>query len=296
MNEKKASELIQSLAKGDLKKEWILWKIEEEEDLITETRHELGSERKLNDIVNYQDYPFFSKQKKIALRNCGFINPNSIEEYIAKGGYSAVSKVVSEYKPEQVLDIVKKSGLRGRGGAGFPTGIKWELCSKEDSDLRYIICNADEGDPGAYMNRSVLEGDPHSVIEGMIIGGYAIGSSEGYIYVRAEYPLAIEKLSEAIKQAETHNLLGDNILGADFSLNIHIVKGAGAFVCGEETALIASIEGRPVDPRMRPPFPSKSGLWDKPTNINNVETWANVPVIISKGHEWYSTLGTMRCT
>ncbi|MHA1201249.1 MAG: NADH-ubiquinone oxidoreductase-F iron-sulfur binding region domain-containing protein [Candidatus Heimdallarchaeaceae archaeon] len=292
LTEKKTSELVQALAEGDLKKDWILWKIEDEENIITETKFSLGIDDDLEDIVHYDKYPFFSKQRKIVLRNCGFIDPNSIEEYIVKGGYSALTKVLNDYKPQEVIDIVKKSGLRGRGGAGFPTGVKWELCSKEESDIRYIICNADEGDPGAYMNRSVLEGDPHSVIEGMIIGAYAIGSSEGYIYVRAEYPLAIEKLKEAIIQAEEHGFLGENILDSGFSLRISIVKGAGAFVCGEETALIASIEGRPVDPRMRPPFPSKSGLWDKPTNINNVETWNNVPVIIARGHEWYSSLGT----
>ncbi len=292
LTEKKARELIKALAAGDIKQDWILWKIEDEESIINEEKYHLGKNENLKDVPLYKDYPFFAKQLKIALRNCGFIDPNSIDEYVARGGYSSFYKVINNLKSHEVIEEVKKSGLRGRGGAGFPTGLKWEMCSKEDSPIKYIICNADEGDPGAYMDRSILEGDPHSILEGMLIGAYAIGSNEGIIYVRAEYPIAIEKLRNAIKQAEGFGLLGKNILDTGFNFNIKIVKGAGAFVCGEETALIASLEGRPVDPRMRPPFPSHSGLWGKPTNINNVETWANIPPIIARGSDWYSSLGT----
>ncbi|MFH0777656.1 MAG: NADH-quinone oxidoreductase subunit NuoF, partial [Candidatus Eisenbacteria bacterium] len=228
----------------------------------------------------------------IVLRNCGIINPDSIDEYIARGGYFALHKALTELKPEQVIDEVKTSGLRGRGGAGFPTGLKWQFTRSAPGDTKYIICNADEGDPGAYMDRSVLEGDPHSVLEGMTIGAYAIGAREGYIYVRAEYPLAIEKLQRAMKQAEEHGLLGEGILGTDFSFRVRLSKGAGAFVCGEETALMASIEGKVGEPRPRPPFPAQSGLWGKPTNINNVETWANIPVIVARGGSWYAGIGT----
>ena len=243
-------------------------------------------------VPAFDDVPFFKQQKRIVLRNCGIINPDSIDEYVARGGYFTLHKVLKELSPQQVIDEVKASGLRGRGGAGFPTGVKWQLTRNSPGNVKYIICNADEGDPGAYMDRSVLEGDPHSVLEGMTIGAFAVGAHEGYIYVRAEYPLAIEKLQKAIKQAEEYGLLGDDILGSGFSFVVKLSKGAGAFVCGEETALMASIEGRVGEPRPRPPFPAQSGLWGKPTNINNVETWANVPVIIARGGNWYSQIGT----
>jgi len=243
-------------------------------------------------IPHYRDIPFYSKQHRIVLRNCGYINPEHIEEYISRDGYQAIAKALLEMTPEKTLEEVKKSGLRGRGGAGFPTGLKWEFARKAPGDKKYIICNADEGDPGAFMDRSVLEGDPHSLIEGMLLGAYAIGADEGYIYCRAEYPLAIKRLKNAIAQAEEFGLLGDRIMGTDFSFHLHIKEGAGAFVCGEETALMASIEGKRGMPTPRPPFPAQHGLWGKPTNINNVETWANVPQIILNGAEWYSSIGT----
>ena len=243
-------------------------------------------------VPHYNDIPFYGKQRRIALANCGYINPDNIEEYIARRGYEALGKVLEGMAPGQVIDEVKASGLRGRGGAGFPTGLKWSFCAGAKGDKKYVICNADEGDPGAFMDRSILEGDPHSILEGMMIGAYAIGADEGIIYCRAEYPLAIERLKTAIKQAEAYGLLGDQIMGTDFSFHIRIKEGAGAFVCGEETALMASIEGRRGMPRPRPPFPAVSGLWGKPTNINNVETWSNIPQIINNGAAWYGAMGT----
>ena len=243
-------------------------------------------------VPYYRDIPFYSKQHRVVLSNCGYIDPEKIEEYIARDGYMALGKALYEMTPEQVLEEVKKSGLRGRGGAGFPTGLKWEFARKATGDKKYIVCNADEGDPGAFMDRSTLEGDPHSVIEGMAIGAYAIGADEGYIYCRAEYPLAIKRLRIAMAQAEEMGLLGDNIMGTNFSFHLHLKEGAGAFVCGEETGLMASIEGRRGMPRPRPPFPAQQGLWGKPTNINNVETWANVPRIILNGADWFSSMGT----
>ncbi|SHJ96594.1 NAD(P)-dependent iron-only hydrogenase diaphorase component flavoprotein [Anaerobranca californiensis DSM 14826] len=243
-------------------------------------------------IPSYKEIDFYKKQQRIALRNCGYINPEDINEYIGKGGYEALGKVLTQMTPQEVIEEMKKSGLRGRGGGGFPTGLKWEFASKSQSDKKYVICNADEGDPGAFMDRSILEGDPHSLIEGMIIAGYAIGADEGYVYVRAEYPLAIKRLKTAIKQAEEYGLLGEDILGTGFNFTLHIKEGAGAFVCGEETALMASIEGKRGMPRPRPPFPAVKGLWDKPSNINNVETFANVPVIYEKGADWFASLGT----
>jgi NADH-quinone oxidoreductase subunit F len=243
-------------------------------------------------IPKMMDIGFFSRQTLIVLRNRGMIDPEVIDEYIARDGYKALAKALSEMTPEEIIDEVKKSGLRGRGGGGFPTGLKWELCRNQPSGTKYIICNADEGDPGAYMDRSVVEADPHSVLEGMLIGARAIGATEGYVYIRAEYPLAMERLKIAIRQAKEYGLIGENIFDTDFSFDIHIKQGAGAFVCGEETSLMASIEGRPPEPRQRPPFPAESGLWGKPTNINNVETWANIPPIINRGAEWFSSIGT----
>lgn len=240
----------------------------------------------------HPDETNFYKQQRLVLRNCGHIDPEKIEDYIARDGYMALARVLEQMTPEEVIEEIKASGLRGRGGAGFLTGLKWSFAAKAPGDKKYVICNADEGDPGAFMDRSIMEGDPHSVLEGMLIGAYAIGADEGYIYVRAEYPLAIKRLRSALTQAEEMGLIGRNILGTDFSFTLHIIEGAGAFVCGEETALIASIEGKRGMPRPRPPFPATSGLWGKPTNINNVETWANVPIIIRNGAEWYASIGT----
>jgi len=237
---------------------------------------------------------FLAKQRRIVLRNCGVIDPESIDDYLAAGGYKAIEKVLSSMSPQEVIDEVTKSGLRGRGGAGFPTGVKWNFARKSPGSQKYIICNADEGDPGAFMDRSVLESDPHSVLEGMLIAGYAIGASEGYIYVRAEYPLAIRRLEIALAQARERGFIGEAILGYSFNFNIRIRQGAGAFVCGEETALIMSIEGRRGMPRFRPPFPAQAGLWDKPTNINNVETFANVSWIILHGADVYNKYGTQK--
>ncbi len=237
---------------------------------------------------------FFKKQLRIALRNCGRINPENIDEYIAQDGYEALGRVITSMTPEQVIDIMLKSGLRGRGGAGFPTGRKWDFARKSVSDKKYVCCNADEGDPGAFMDRSVLEGDPHVVLEAMAIAGYAIGSDQGYIYVRAEYPIAVKRLEIAIAQAKEYGLLGKNILGTDFSFDIELRLGAGAFVCGEETALMTSIEGHRGEPRPRPPFPAVKGLFQQPTILNNVETYANVPRIILNGPEWFSSIGSER--
>ena len=243
-------------------------------------------------IVSQENIPFYKKQHRVALRNCGFIDPEYIQEYIANKGFLALAKVLSEMSPTQVIDEMKKSGLRGRGGGGFLTGLKWEFASKYQSEKKYVICNADEGDPGAFMDRSILEGDPYSVIEAMIIAGYAIGADEGNVYIRAEYPLAIERLSLAIAQARKLGLLGKNILGTKFSFDIFIKYGAGAFVCGEETALISSIEGNRGEPNVKPPFPAEAGLFKKPTIVNNVETLANIPVIILDGAEEFAKVGT----
>ena len=243
-------------------------------------------------VPNYDEIAFYKKQHRLVLRNCGHINPDSIEEYIGADGYEGLAKAILTMTPEQVVEEMKKTGLRGRGGGGFPTGMKWMFCSKSPGPKKYVICNADEGDPGAFMDRSLLEGDPHAILEGMAICAYAIGADEGYIYCRAEYPLAIKRLKKAIAQAEEAGLLGEKILGTDFSFTLHIKEGAGAFVCGEETALMASIEGRRGMPRPRPPFPAVKGLWEKPSNINNVETFANVPYIFRVGAEEYAKLGT----
>ena len=243
-------------------------------------------------IPTFADIPFFSRQTRIALRNAGLINPERIEEYVARDGYAALAKVLSGMRPEEVVAAIKASGLRGRGGAGFPTGLKWEFTARETGSPKYVVCNADEGDPGAFMDRSVLEGDPHSVLEAMAICGYAVGAGQGYVYVRAEYPLAVERLGLAIRQAREYGFLGEDILGSGFDFDVAIRVGAGAFVCGEETALLASIEGRRGEPRPRPPFPAQAGLWGKPTVLNNVETWANIPPIILRGPEWYAAIGT----
>lgn len=244
------------------------------------------------DIPHLKETPFFRKQKTIALKNRGLIDAEKIDEYIARDGYMGIAKALTEMTPDEVIEEVKKSGLRGRGGAGFPTGLKWTFAKKARGDMKYVLCNADEGDPGAFMDRSVLEGDPHTVLEGMIIGGYAIGAHKGYIYCRAEYPLAVKMLTRAVEQAKEYGLIGKDILGSGYSLDIEIYQGAGAFVCGEETALMASIEGRRGMPRPRPPFPANQGLWDKPSVLNNVETYACIPQIILEGGDWFASIGT----
>lgn len=253
----------------------------------------LYEEPTIKEKVNTQhEMEFYKKQERIALRNCGLINPELIEEYIANRGYEALGRCISEMTPEEVIEEVKLSGLRGRGGGGFPTGLKWEFTRRPKSEVKYVVCNADEGDPGAFMDRSILEGDPHSIIEAMAINGYAVGAQKGFVYIRAEYPLAISRLRTALNQARESGLLGNNIMGTDFSFDIEIKYGAGAFVCGEETALIHSIEGSRGEPTTKPPFPAESGLWEKPTSVNNVETFANVPSIILNGASWFNKIGS----
>ena len=257
--------------------------------------HVLGNNPVIEWLVNGQSESFFAKQKRIVLANCGIIDPRSIDEYISKSGYQAIQTVLKQYSQKDVIDTIMKSGLRGRGGGGFSTGLKWKFANEATGDIKYVICNADEGDPGAFMDRSVLEGDPHAVLEGMMIAAYAIGAEYGYIYVRAEYPLAIVRLKNALKQCEEKGFLGKHIFGSDFNLKIKIKEGAGAFVCGEETALMGSIEGKRGVPKLRPPFPAHKGLWGKPTNINNVETFASVPWIIRNGADVYSQLEKKFC-
>ena len=250
---------------------------------------ESGEKKK---TVAVEDIEFYQKQVRVVLRNCGVINPESIDEYIAREGYVALEKVLFQMKPEEVISELKVSGLRGRGGAGFPTWLKWDLTRKVSESVKYVVCNADEGDPGAYMDRSTIEGDPHSIIEAMTICGHTIGANQGYVYIRAEYPLAVERLTIAIKQAKDYGLLGKDILGSGFDFDIELRLGAGAFVCGEETALIKSLEGSRGMPVPKPPFPAQNGLWNKPTVINNVETFANIPVILTKGGSWLAKIGT----
>ena len=246
----------------------------------------------MDDVKSLQETDFYKKQHRVALRNCGVIDPENIEEYIAFDGYMALAKCLKEYTPEQVIQIVKDSGLRGRGGGGFPTGLKWSFTAANQADQKYVVCNADEGDPGAFMDRSVLEGDPHCIVEAMAICGYATGATEGYVYVRAEYPIAVKRLQIAIKQAREYGLLGKNIFESGFDFDLHVRLGAGAFVCGEETALMTSIEGNRGEPRPRPPYPAVKGLFAKPTTENNVETFANIPQIILKGADWFASMGT----
>mgnify|MGYP001185038020 FL=1 len=275
-------------------------KVEDVEEIVNEhlikgrpVKRLMAGDKEADDTTkSLENVDFFKRQVRIALRNCGIINPENIDEYIAYDGYKALAKALTEMTPDQVIEEVKKSGLRGRGGAGFPTGLKWELTKKSKSNKKYVVCNADEGDPGAFMDRSILEGDPHSIIEAMTIAGYAIGADQGYIYVRAEYPIAVKRLRIAIKQAQEYGLLGRNIFGTDFSFDLELRLGAGAFVCGEETALITSIEGHRGEPKPKPPFPAVSGLWGKPTLINNVETYANIPVILNRGADWFSKIGS----
>jgi len=295
VSDDKLKKIVEDLREHRVSTDFAVWRCDEDAFLIFDERWRLCDgvmPEVYKSVMLYNEVPFFRKQFKITLRNCGYINPDNIEEYIARGGYYTFYKVLSEMRPEDVIQQVKISGLRGRGGAGFATGVKWEICRGAQGDEKYIICNADEGDPGAYMDRSILEGDPHSVIEGMLIGAYAIGAVEGYIYVRTEYPLAIERFTKAIRDAEAYGFLGEDIFGKGFDFKINVSQGAGAFVCGEETSLIASIEGRSPEPRLRPPFPAESGVWEKPTNINNVETWANIPVILARGGDWFAGIGT----
>jgi NADP-reducing hydrogenase subunit HndC len=295
MTPEKAEGLVEALWKGEVYPENLLCRIDQEDILVEGQVRPYANPHPPTltvELPRYDELPFFGKQVKIALRNCGFIHPERIEEYIARGGYQALHQVLTGMTPEEVIAEVKSSGLRGRGGAGFPTGLKWEFARKNDSDEKYVICNADEGDPGAFMDRGILEGDPHAVIEGMAIGAYAIGAHEGYVYCRAEYPLAVHRLKIAIDQAEVLGLLGEKIFGTNFSFKLKIREGAGAFVCGEETSLIASIEGKVGEPRPRPPFPAQSGLWGKPTIINNVKTWSHIAPIVMRGAEWYAGFGT----
>lgn len=273
-----AAEIVDEHIIKGRKVERLLYKDPEKKEAVSDSKH-----------MN-----FYKKQYRIALRNCGFINPENIEEYIARDGYAALAKCLTEMTPEAVIDEIKRSGLRGRGGGGFPTGMKWEFAHKYQNEQKYVVCNADEGDPGAFMDRSIMEGDPNSVIEAMAICGYSIGANKGLVYIRAEYPLAIERLQIAIEQAEEYGLLGDYILGTNFSFHIEIRYGAGAFVCGEETALIHSMEGHRGEPTTKPPFPAESGYLNKPTNVNNVETLANIPAILNKGAEWFASIGTER--
>ena len=280
--------ILHDISIGNLTPELVYCKVEEWDHITANIKYGRG----YPEVPAWNDVPFFKGQKKIVLRNCGFINPDDIEEYIAVGGYQALYKVLIDGRPENVIEQIKAAKLRGRGGAGYLTGNKWEFLAKAKSDQKYIICNADEGDPGAYMNRNEIESDPHSLLEGMIIGAYVMGATEGIIYVRAEYPLAVHHLNRAIEQAREYGMLGENILGRGFKFDIEIVEGAGAFVCGEETALIASLEGQAGRPRPRPPFPAQKGLWGKPTNINNVETWYNIEPIVTKGPAWFTETGS----
>ncbi len=289
----KIEELVEAHQKAEYSEKHILGQMRDPRSVLEDDiENPLSGVFSTNGIPTLEEIPFYDKQLKIALRNCGYIDPESIEEYIGRGGYFSAFNALHEMEPEEIIEAIKISGLRGRGGGGFPTGIKWATCRKAHGEKKYVICNADEGDPGAYMDRSVLEGDPHSVLEGMIIGAYAIGSDEGFIYVRNEYPLAVVRLVEAIKQAETYGLLGDDILGSGFSFNIKISTGAGAFVCGESTALMRSLEGKVGRPRAKYIHTVEKGYRQSPSTLNNVETWANVPAIMGKGAEWYASLGT----
>ena len=288
----KIEDVIEGYRNSDFDLKFILGQMRDPRNLLEEDiENPLAAVTPIDGIPILEDIPFYGNQVKIAMRNCGYIDPDCIEEYFARRGYVAFLNALKDMEPAEILDIVKASGLRGRGGGGFPTGIKWETCAKHDGD-RYIICNADEGDPGAYMDRSILEGDPHTVLEGMLIAALAIGSRQGFIYVRNEYPLAVKRLISAIKQAKSYGLLGDNIAGSDFSFDIKISTGAGAFVCGEYTALMASLEGNVGRPRAKYVHTVAKGFRNEPSNLNNVETYANVPVILSKGANWYAQMGT----
>ncbi len=286
-----ARAVVDSLARGDLPTERAWAVIDEERTPPVGPPHRFPRPEGSAALASLAAIPFFECQQKIVLRNCGYVDPGSLAEYVARGGYAALERTLAHVAPDQVVDEIVASGLRGRGGGGFPTGRKWRLARIAAGDVKYLVCNGDEGDPGAYMDRTVLESDPHSVIEGMIIGAYGAGATLGFAYIRDEYPLAVERFARAIEQAEANGLLGENILGSGFSFSLKLVRGAGAFVCGEETALLASIEGGLGEPRPKPPYPAESGLWGRPTVINNVKTWATVPVILARGAEWYASIG-----
>jgi NADH:ubiquinone oxidoreductase subunit F (NADH-binding)/(2Fe-2S) ferredoxin len=295
MTAEKTRELLRAFSsRGDIKPEWVLGYFAGEEHVLTGETHQYAESKLVQGIREWSSLDFYRRQKKVILRNCGSINPESIDETLARGTYRAALRALTQMTSEQVIDEVSKSGLRGRGGAAFPTGQKWRLAREAAADKKYVVCNADEGEPGAYMDRTVLEGDPHAILEGMLIGAYAIGASEGFIYIRSEYPLAIELLQHAIDQATQAGLLGDDVLGSGFSFRVKVRRGAGAYICGEETALIESIEGHAGEPRTRPPYPVTSGLWGKPTVVNNVKTWASVAPIVTRGADWYTGMGTKR--
>jgi len=292
LTEEKIAEAVQGYRNQHFDSKWVLGQVRDPRSILeTDMANPVEGVPRLEEIPFLEESPFYAKQKKIALRNCGYIDPDSIEEYIARGGYFAFLKALHEMEPAEIIEAVEASGLRGRGGGGFPTGFKWKTCARHDGE-RYIICNADEGDPGAYMDRSILEGDPHSVLEGMLIAAMAMGAEQGFIYVRHEYPLAVKRLVAAIKAAEGHGLLGDAIAGSEKRFHIKISTGAGAFVCGESTALMASLEGDVGRPRAKYVHTVEKGFRGAPSNLNNVETYADVPVILLKGPEWYSEMGT----
>jgi len=294
MTAEKTRALLAAYAAGDFKPEWALGRFDSEELVSTGVIHQYpAGPEQIKAVPVWADLPFYRQQKKVILRNCGVIDPLSLEETIARGTYRGLMQALT-LTPDAVIDQVAQSGLRGRGGAAFPTGQKWRLASQAPSDIKYVVCNADEGEPGAYMDRTILEGDPHAILEGLLIGAYAIGASEGFIYIRSEYPLAIEILEHAIAQAETSGLLGENILNSGWSFRVNVRRGAGAYICGEETALIESLEGHAGEPRVRPPYPVTQGLWGKPTVVNNVKTWASVPPIMTRGAAWYTGMGTKR--
>jgi NADH:ubiquinone oxidoreductase, NADH-binding (51 kD) subunit len=293
MTPKKTRNILSAyFTSGTIKKDQALGRFASEEHVLTGEVHSYPSSGAAGDIPELSTIDFYRRQKRVILRNCGSIDPMSIEENIARGGYRGALRALTGMKPEEVLDQITKSGLRGRGGAYFPTGQKWQFARNAKGDIKYIVCNADEGAPGSSMDRSVLEGDPHAIVEGMIIGSYAIGARQGYVYVRSEYPLAITILEHAIAEAEKYGLLGENIFGSGWSFDLSVRRGAGAYVCGEETGLIESIEGHAGEPRGRPPFPVTEGLWGKPTVVNNVKTWASVAPILTRGADWYASMGT----
>jgi len=290
-----AGELFQEVAAGRIPENHFMARLDEDDMVLNGGPHKLAKSKLkgfLAKAPRYEDLEFYKLQRHLAMRNCGFIDPDNLQHYLARGGYFALYKALTEMTPEAVIEAVTVAGLRGRGGGGFPTGVKWASCRKAKGWPKYVLCNADEGDPGAYMDRSLIEGDPHSILEGMLIGAYAIGSTEGFIYVRAEYPLAVKTLQRAILGAREAGLLGDNIFGTGFSFDIKLNLGGGAFVCGESTALMSSIEGKPGEPRAKYVHTVDKGLWNRPSNLNNVETWANVPLIIGKGADWYKSIGT----
>ncbi len=295
MTPEKAIALVRAYSQGDYRPELALGRFASEEHVSTGETHEYGPcPEALDEIPLWSEMDFYRRQKKVILRNCGSIDPMSIDETIARGTYRGALKAMTEMSADAVIEEVVQSGLRGRGGAAFPTGLKWRLARQAAADVKYVVCNADEGEPGAYMDRTILEGDPHAVLEGMLIGSFAIGASEGFIYVRSEYPLAIEILEHAIDEAHQRGLLGEDILGSGWSFHVTVRRGAGAYICGEETALIESLEGHSGEPRTRPPYPVTEGLWGKPTVVNNVKTWASLAPIVTRGSAWYTSMGTKR--